>query len=117
MKFLRDTRPFREPFFKTDVELPGEIEQPQTIKSHDREPKSDYNAGAEPRGLPKRRLDFESNVGFRAVPDAVGVAGDDTEAIGARSKVGVVGFAGGDSVAPAAIEVVQGVFESNASGN
>src|ERR1700722_1532669 len=117
MQFLRDARPFREPLFKTNVELPGEIVQPQAIKSRDHQGASQHQAGAEPRGLPKHRVDLQSNAGFRAIPNAVRVARDHTEAIGARCKVGVVGFAICHRLARAMIEALQGVSESNAPGN
>src|SRR5277367_729033 len=115
VKFLRDARPFGEPFFKAYVELRGVAVQTQTIKGHDAERAGQHQADAEPPGLPECRIDLESDAGFRAIPKAVGVARDHAEAIRSRAEVGVVGFAGFHRLAPTVIEAIQAIFESYAA--
>src|SRR5271166_3840111 len=74
VQFLGDTRTFREPFFETEVELARELMQAETINGQNRK-HARHNAGkAEPPCLPKSRVDLESDGGFGAVPDAIGVA-------------------------------------------
>src|SRR5277367_5938670 len=117
VKFLRDARPFGEPFFKAYVELRGVAVQTQAVKSHHPERAGQHQANAEPPGLPECRIDLESDAGFRAIPKAVGVAGDHAEAIRSGAEVGVVGFAGFHRLAPTGIEAIQPVFKSYAAGD
>ena len=93
VQFLRDAGALRQPLLETNVELAGELAQPEAIESQNGERAGRDHAEPKPPGLPERGSHLESERGFVPVPDAIRVAGDHAEAIRAGAEVGVDGFA------------------------
>src|SRR5215469_7690083 len=104
--------------FKTSFQalshLRGHLPHPQAVHEQRRQSSANYTAQLKPPGLPKRGLNFEPDNCLRTVPQAIAVAGDNTESIRPHAKIVVRGFPACRWFTPSTVKAVHQVTIAHA---